>query len=232
MEKFGSGKRNIIFLHGGSARYISYLPLIQELAKENTVYAFDLPSHGDSFATDNVDEAIQFVKDQILNLNLGLINIVGHSFGGFCGYMVARELENVKSAVLIDPLISNVTMSLPELLYVFLVKKNREGLQYHSNVKYFYNLAAKDNISNIRLQKFNIIKTIKLLIRSAYYNIEFDSHQFENKNLTIISGKNDSIINYDSLQDIFHDKLVPVEGTHDWLMDDVVRTKEMIMRYL
>ncbi len=232
MEKFGNGKRNIVFLHGGSTRYFAYLPLIQELARENTVYTFDLPSHGISPATDDVDEAIRMVKDQILELNLDNLSVVGHSFGGFCGYMVAQELESVRSAVLIDPLITKTEKSLPELLYVFFVKKNQQGLKYHPNVKYFYGLAGKDNLMNIKLQKFNIIKMIRLLIRSAYYDIEFNPQRFENKNLVIISGKKDSIINYEKLSSTFREKLIPVEGEHDWLMENVVRTAQMINELL
>ncbi len=78
MHSSGTQGEKILFLHGGSVRYNSYLPLISELSKNNIVYYCDLPSHGESKNVNNTDEAVNVLGNEVnllFNEKLHLLGI-------------------------------------------------------------------------------------------------------------------------------------------------------------
>lgn len=80
----GEGK-NILLLHGWGSKLDLFGTIIENLSKNNKVYAIDLPGFG---GTDepkeawNVDRYVDFVIEFIEKMNIKELSILGHSFGG------------------------------------------------------------------------------------------------------------------------------------------------------
>lgn len=80
----GEGK-NILLLHGWGSKLDLFRTIIENLSKNNKVYAIDLPGFG---GTDepkeawNVDRYVDFVIEFIEKMNIKELSILGHSFGG------------------------------------------------------------------------------------------------------------------------------------------------------
>lgn len=80
----GEGK-NILLLHGWGAKLDLFGAIIENLSKNNKVYAIDLPGFG---GTDepkeawDVDRYVDFVIEFIEKMNIKELSILGHSFGG------------------------------------------------------------------------------------------------------------------------------------------------------
>lgn len=80
----GEGK-NILLLHGWGSKLDLFGTIIENLSKNNKVYAIDLPGFG---GTDepkeawDVDRYVDFVIEFIEKMNIKELSILGHSFGG------------------------------------------------------------------------------------------------------------------------------------------------------
>ncbi len=107
---FASGPRTgpaLVFFHGVTRRWQSFLPLIPALATRWHVQALDHRGHGLSSRTapeylvrDYVRDAVAFVREQVQ----GPCVVYGHSLGAMVAATVAAELPSlVFGAVLEDP---------------------------------------------------------------------------------------------------------------------------------
>ena len=105
----GSGPP-LLLIHGANIGWGQWYPNIAELAKHFKVYALDLPGSGYSTSIDFrksdpekcfVEVVYKFIKIK----NLGHINIIGHSIGGWITIKLAlKEKEIVDRIVLVNPL--------------------------------------------------------------------------------------------------------------------------------
>ena len=83
--KFGNGEKLLIALHGFGDHASVFLPLEPALKKDYTVYALDLPYHGqtqwqgDSFSKKNVIGLFEFILKREQKKRFDLM---GFSFGG------------------------------------------------------------------------------------------------------------------------------------------------------
>ena len=97
----------LLFLHGITERWQTFLPLISHLTTKWQVYALDLRGHGksgrvkNSYAiTDYTEDIFSFLESQI---NRPAV-ILGHSLGALISiYIAANRPKLVKSLILIDP---------------------------------------------------------------------------------------------------------------------------------
>jgi len=107
---FASGPRNgpaLVFFHGVTRRWQSFVPLIPTLSSRWHVHALDHRGHGLSsrvpagyLVKDYVRDAVAFVKEQVQ----GPVVVYGHSLGAMVAASVAAELpQQVRGAVLEDP---------------------------------------------------------------------------------------------------------------------------------
>jgi pimeloyl-ACP methyl ester carboxylesterase len=88
----------LIFLHDAAATSLSFAGLIAEMATDRSIYAVDLPGHGETDpATKGADltDYAAVVGDLIGGLRLREIDVVGQGFGA----AVAAELAALKDAV-------------------------------------------------------------------------------------------------------------------------------------
>jgi len=103
----GSGPP-LVLLHGGGSWLYSFRHNISSLAKNYSVYAFDMPGHGYTQArTDDEIYNFETVSETLLEfmaaMNLKKINIAGHSWGGgWAIYFADQYPDRVDKIILID----------------------------------------------------------------------------------------------------------------------------------
>lgn len=102
----GTGGMPLLFLHGVSRRWESFLPLLPQLSANYEVFALDQRGHGKSslgksyHVVDYVEDAVRFVRDVIRRPTV----VYGHSLGAMVAAGVAAKLpELVAGAILEDP---------------------------------------------------------------------------------------------------------------------------------
>jgi len=92
----GEGAQNVILIHGFGGDIDNWLFNIGALSEKATVYALDLPGHGQSFKqpikpalADMAGVLVAFMDA----LNIDKAHLVGHSMGGAIALEVARQCE-------------------------------------------------------------------------------------------------------------------------------------------
>lgn len=96
----------VLLLHGIINRWQSFLPIIPDLHHSFRVYALDLRGHGKSDRTPGeytlenfIEDCYCFIKEQIKQP----VIIIGHSFGGMIGMLLAAyHPELVRALVIVD----------------------------------------------------------------------------------------------------------------------------------
>lgn len=77
--------RNILLLHGWASKLDFFGPIIENLSRNNKVYAIDLPGFGDTDEPKEpwkVDNYVDFIIEFIEKMNIKEVSLLGHSFGG------------------------------------------------------------------------------------------------------------------------------------------------------
>ncbi|MEV0319500.1 acetoin dehydrogenase dihydrolipoyllysine-residue acetyltransferase subunit [Streptomyces sp. NPDC050658] len=103
----GSGPEEIVLVHGYGGDKNSWLFVQEPLAARHTVYALDLPGHGES-GKDVGDGSLGALADVVMGfleaLGIERAHLVGHSLGGAVATAVAARVpERVRSLTLISP---------------------------------------------------------------------------------------------------------------------------------
>ncbi len=105
--KRGDGGEDVLLLHGFGGDLDNWLFNIDALAEVATVYALDLPGHGQSvkrMADPSLDSMTQAVVEFMDGIGLAKAHLVGHSMGGAIAMMLAaRAPGRVKSLSLVCP---------------------------------------------------------------------------------------------------------------------------------
>ncbi|MBI5448918.1 alpha/beta hydrolase [Candidatus Gottesmanbacteria bacterium] len=104
----------LVFLHGGLSSARGYIPFIELLGKSFRVIAPTHPGHGDSFALPKKWELDDFgssYHDFFETLNLGPVPVVGHSFGGTIGFLLASR-RDASSLIVMDSLGLPISLSM------------------------------------------------------------------------------------------------------------------------
>ena len=101
----GSGAKNVVLIHGFGGDLDNWLFNIDALAEDATVYALDLPGHGQSVKTISEPTPAGLAKTVLAfadALHLDEIHLVGHSLGGAIAIEAARQGKGrVRSLALI-----------------------------------------------------------------------------------------------------------------------------------
>lgn len=91
----------VLFIHGWSFDGSIWLKQIDDFLSSYRVVILDLPGHGHSDYKKETD-LIKDISFIVRELNLGKVNLVGHSFGGFLSLKLALQYpELIKNLVLI-----------------------------------------------------------------------------------------------------------------------------------
>ena len=198
-ENYGDKENpNVLFIHGLMGSSTSFDEIIDELIKKYYVTAIDLPGHGKSnlninFTIEELSNVIEmFIKDKFDEE----FSIVGYSLGGtITNNLLSKNLNNINSAVLIDPWFSNnTTIDLAAFKLLGFVEKREKNnwVNYEDSNKYVLNmnpkLSKKQNESisknrfdyNIKvwdsdIQKGTLIKNLTNLIKTPTILIKPES---------------------------------------------------------
>lgn len=106
-QKIGKGKQVLIFVHGLSSNSDAWYRNIEELKKDFTCIAIDLPGYGRSFK--NADEFTatyftEILKEFTEKLDINKFTLVGHSMGGQASIKFASKYpEKLDKLILIAP---------------------------------------------------------------------------------------------------------------------------------
>jgi pyruvate dehydrogenase E2 component (dihydrolipoamide acetyltransferase) len=101
----GDGEKAIVLIHGFGGDLDNWLFTIDALAEQATVYAFDLPGHGQS-TKKIADPTLRGLSQAVLafmdKVEVGSAHLVGHSLGGAIAMQAAIDApDRVKSLALI-----------------------------------------------------------------------------------------------------------------------------------
>jgi pyruvate dehydrogenase E2 component (dihydrolipoamide acetyltransferase) len=103
----GSGTKTVILIHGFGGDLDNWLFNIDALAEDATVYALDLPGHGQSVKTIAEPTAAGVAKTVLAfaaALGLDQLHLIGHSLGGAVAIEAARQGgKKIRSLALIAP---------------------------------------------------------------------------------------------------------------------------------
>src|SRR5262245_22071226 len=104
--KRGSGSETVILIHGFGGDLDNWLFNIDALAENATVYALDLPGHGQSVKTVG-DASLPVLAMTVVSfmnaMGVKSAHLVGHSLGGAIAMEIARDArDRVKSLTLIS----------------------------------------------------------------------------------------------------------------------------------
>lgn len=69
-------------------------------------------------------------------------------------------------------------------------------------------------------------------IRSLLLHLNLESRYRKNIDFKIITSRRDSMVNYEDLVREYYKDVVLVDGEHDWLVADIEKTVEMILKVL
>tara|TARA_Y100001970_G_scaffold172068_1_gene210361 strand:- start:147 stop:995 length:849 start_codon:yes stop_codon:yes gene_type:complete len=146
-ENYGDKKNpDVLFIHGLMGSSTSFDDIITELIKKYHVTAIDLPGHGKSnlsinFTITELSNVVEmFIEDKFDEE----FSIVGYSLGGtITNDLLSKNLDNINSAVLIDPWFSNnSTIDLATFKLLGFVEKREKNnwVNYEDSEKYVLNM--------------------------------------------------------------------------------------------
>ncbi len=130
----GEGEEVVVLVHGFGGDKNSWLFVQEPLTDGRTVYALDLPGHGDS-TKDVGDGSIDTLSRTVLGfldtLGIGTAHLVGHSMGGpVVLSAAAKDPERVRSVTLVAPAGFGSQVN-AEYLRGFATAKSRRELKPH-----------------------------------------------------------------------------------------------------
>jgi pimeloyl-ACP methyl ester carboxylesterase len=100
----GSAGEPVVLLHGLGLERTSWRPTAEPLAEDATVYAIDLPGHGDSPGPHRlltIEDYARVVHDFCAALGLPRVHIVGNSFGSIVAAEAAARFPDLVASVIL-----------------------------------------------------------------------------------------------------------------------------------
>ena len=101
-EISGNGKKKLVLLHGFMENITIWDDMLPHLSKDFTIIKIDLPGHGKSEIYQKilpVELMAEKVKEVIDSLNLGEINLLGHSLGGYVSLAFAEKFPEILESI-------------------------------------------------------------------------------------------------------------------------------------
>jgi hypothetical protein len=142
-----------------------------------------------------------------------------------------ERVSNIKSMVLLDPMLAEYKKPLAQLLYWFFVQKTISGLQDPEEAAALVT-GFQDALSTVYLRNTEAWDTVKLLVKCIYVEKKANPELLENVKLKIILGKDDVFMPRETLPKILQRDVLEVDGDHDWLMADPKLTTKIIAEYV
>lgn len=104
-QKLGEQKEVLLILHGWGRSLGEWLPTAKQLSDRYTVILVDLPGFGTtprSEKTMDTYEYAEFVQHFLEKLEVKKCKLLGHSFGGRLGIILAAKRNMIETLVLVD----------------------------------------------------------------------------------------------------------------------------------
>lgn len=123
---FGDKKRVLVILHGWQRSLTDWIPTAQKLADTHMVILVDLPGFGMTQKPDTTNTIYDyetFVKHFLEKLEIKQCVLMGHSFGGRIGILLATHTDMLKKLILVDSggiEKKNLTVKIKALFYKIL----------------------------------------------------------------------------------------------------------------
>lgn len=131
-DTLGSGKKEIVFLHGFGGSHHCFKALASHLDSNFKSYLLDLPGFGESKLERafNLNDYAKSINDFIINMKIDNPLIIGHSFGGRIALKMA-ELYHYKIILISTPIYDYRTLKTRvKLLANKLFKISRPSADY------------------------------------------------------------------------------------------------------
>jgi pimeloyl-ACP methyl ester carboxylesterase len=104
-ERVGTGKKTLLILHGWQRSLQEWLPVAHNFAEEYTIILLDLPGFGNTphpDSTFSIYDYATFVEHFLEKLGMKHVTLVGHSFGGRIGIVLAAKHNILEKLILVD----------------------------------------------------------------------------------------------------------------------------------
>lgn len=102
----GTGKKTILILHGWQRSSTEWIPLAKQLAdNDHQVISLDLPGFGNTprpKGTYSIYDYATFVEHFLKKLEIKKVILIGHSFGGRIGIILAAKSTYLDKLILVD----------------------------------------------------------------------------------------------------------------------------------
>ena len=218
--------KNILLLHGWN--YKNYTSLtkekdawhnresfVNELSKKYNIYKLNFPGFCSCIEPNekswDLDDYAKYVNDYINNNNLKIDYIIGYSFGGAVAVRYKKIFNNDIKEILISPaLIRNLNKSKKFIKTPKIFNPIRKLLR---------------NIYLIRVVKNNEMIYGTKFLRNSYQSIVrentlIDINEFNSKDILIIYGGKDNMVNpskvIETIDDKFKNNIIIIkDGSHD-----------------
>lgn len=197
--KKGSGSP-ILLIHGLNSSSEEFNYIIDDLAKNNTVIAIDLPIYTrDSKVKDySVENLAEICNKFMASLNYDNYNVLGHGFGSNIALEMNKTQQNIKKTVLVS-LKKNNIVNKQNFITCFLNKSYFIAFLNYS--RQFLNLQNID--MNIFEKNYKLMSKINLESSKKVYNDNYGYNGEKNTSnlngsVLIIDGDNydDSMVQY------------------------------------
>ena len=97
-EVSGENGPALLLLHGWGGKGESFLPVARDFQKTHRVISVDFPGHGRSDEPDEpwaVTEYMEYIRAFLIELNVGRVDIIAHSFGGRVAILLAATYPDM-----------------------------------------------------------------------------------------------------------------------------------------
>ncbi len=201
-EQFGGGSQNLLILHGWGQSIAPWKTTALHCSKSYKVTVLDLPGFGSSEEPEKVWDTFdyaEFAKEFLEKLSIKNPVIMGHSFGGRVGTILASKYPDVLSQlVLVDAggiEIKNLKIKIRVLIYKLFVKPIRK--MFSDKIKGFFGSSGYRNASGTMRQIF--VKVVNQDLRQLFSSIKIPVY--------VIWGSNDQVLPVEYVK--IYKKLIP-----------------------
>lgn len=214
-DTLGSGKKEIVFLHGFGGSRHSFKALVSHLDSNFKSYLLDLPGFGESKLESafNLSDYAKSINDFIINMKIDNPLIIGHSFGGRIALKMA-ELYHYKIILISTP------------IYDYRTLKTRVKLLANKLFKISKPSADYKNASPLMRQTMNnVFSDMKKI---SFKNIDGNK-------VLIIYANNDKVVPkrvaYYGKRKMQGSGLIEIKGNHFAYLKETILLSKVIENY-
>ena len=188
-EQVGEGSENLLILHGWGQSLAPWRNTAQFCSKKYKVTLVDFPGFGSSeepYSVWDTYEYADFIKDFLAKLGIKDTVIMGHSFGGRIGTIIASKYpEIVSRLILVDASgieIKSLAIKLKIILYKIFIKPVRRI--FSESIKRLLGSSDYQAVSGTMRQVF--VKVVNQDLRHLFNSIKLPT--------VVIWGSNDQVL--------------------------------------